>query len=671
MQQQPHNRKTRWFNREESQRQPPILVRVRMTAQTNLKRTTKGKPPAMPFFRSQPHRRVNLAQAAGSLPLTPPPVPGATGSDLLKRYRPLETRATGGFGSVEICLDSRLQRRVAIKRIPLSSEFNRVSAQATASALAEARTASMLQHPNIVQVIDFTYDAAYAYLVMEYIDGMSLEEFLAQVDGNSLTYDEAAVVADALVQALSYAHENGVLHLDIKPANVLIDRSGHVKLADFGMATLTSAAGFGGARGGTIGYMPPEQLNGLEVDERTDIFSLACVLYESLCATAPFRAGTPADSLKNIEKGVLYPSDLLPDIPELAEEALITALSPEPEDRMVSIGDFGDRFLAGLGNTREGRKSLARIIARLTSDEEDPDATADEAPGAKHTWELDPAEGYLGSRTPRARQIAIGALSGIAVAYTAWFLLGGLQLTDPVARTLTSLGIGAAAGFAPQIGSALIGTGFIMLIANATPLIGLLPVAILVFALTASWWFVWGRLQPAASMAFAAVTALACVSGDVVLWAPLVAATAGYFLNPMAAAVSTGFGIVFARLLLAALSGAGYLPTGDAIAALVSVPFWLSALLLSLAAAGVSATLSLTWKRHLDARGTGTIALACAAPFIASILLPALANPMEIASLPPVEIAMGTGCGALSSIIVWICVYSLGYRKDPAEGDRP
>ena len=623
----------------------------------------------MPLFPSQPRRRVNLAQAAGSLPLTPPPAPGAAASGLLKRYRPLETRATGGFGSVEICLDSRLQRRVAIKRIPLASEFGRVSPDATIAALNEARTASMLQHPNIVQVIDFTYDAAYAYLVMEYVDGMSLEEFLAQVDGRSLTYDEAATVADALVQALSYAHENGVLHLDIKPANVLIDRSGHVKLADFGMATLTSAAGFGGARGGTIGYMPPEQLEGLEVDERSDIFSLACVLYESLCAVAPFRAGTPADSLKNIEKGVLYPSDLLPDIPELAEDSLLTALAPDPADRMVSVADFGDRFLAGLGNAREGRKSLARIIARLTSDDVDPDATPDAQESTGRVWELDPAEGYLGSRTPRARQATIGALSAISVTCTAWFLLGALQLTDPIARAVAALGIGVAAGVAPQIGSALIGTGFLMFIANATPLIGLLPVAILTFAFTASWWFVWGRLQPAASMAFAATTALACATGNATLCAPLAVAFAGYFLTPMAAAASTGFGIIFSQLLLAAQTAGGYLPVANATAALANPPLWLSAVGLALTAAGVSATLSLTWKRYQDARGTGTLALACAIPPIVVVLLLCLANPMEIASLPTVDIATGAGCGALSSIIVWICVYTLGYRKDLAEGD--
>ncbi len=237
---------------------------------------------------------------------------------------------------------------------------------------------------------------------MEYVDGMSLEEFLAQVEGNSLTYDEAACIADALVQALSFAHENGVLHLDIKPANVLIDRSGHVKLADFGMATLTSAAGFGGAalsfahengvlhldikpanvlidrsghvkladfgmatltsaagfggaRGGTVGYMPPEQLNGEVVDERSDVFSLAAVLYESLCASAPFRAGAPADSLKKIAKGVLYPSDLLRALPGGHPRGLAQ------EDRQG--GPVPQRPAARHPRIRRGR-ALARALPR-------------------------------------------------------------------------------------------------------------------------------------------------------------------------------------------------------------------------------------------------------------------------------------------------------------------
>ena len=366
----------------------------------------------MPLFsRHNSPARANVpasarlaAPATRHMPVAPP-APGAMASTLLKRYRPLETRATGGFGSVEVCMDTRLQRRVAIKRIPLASPLSVTPESTRAAALAEARTASMLQHPNIVSVIDFSYDAEYAYLVMEYIDGMSLEEFLAAVEGSSLTYDECAAIADALVQALAFAHENGVLHLDIKPGNVLIDHNGHVKLTDFGMATLTSAAGFGGARGGTIGYMAPEQLRGEVVDERSDIFSLAAVLYESLCATAPFRAGTPADSLKRIEKGVIYPSSLLADIPQNTEEALLAALDPDPAQRPASVQEFGDWLLPGLGSSREGRKSLARIIAQLTSDEA-ADAEDAESVRERRVWELDPAEGYLGSRDapcPRRR----------------------------------------------------------------------------------------------------------------------------------------------------------------------------------------------------------------------------------------------------------------------------
>ena len=301
--------------------------------------------PLFPPTSSRLTRRPSAAprgRAAG--PVEPPAPAGTAAAALLKRYRPLETRATGGFGSVEICLDARLQRRVAIKRMPLASHLDQAAAETTAAALAEARTASMLQHPNIVQVIDFTYDEAYAYLVMEYVDGMNLEEFLAQVDGHSLTYDETTCIADALAQALAYAHENGVLHLDIKPANVLIDRNGHIKLADFGMATLASAAGFGGARGGTIGYMPPEQLSGFEVDERADIFALAAVLYEALCARAPFRAPTPAESLAQIEAGVAAPGELLPDLPAASEHALVQALAPHAEDRMTSVDAFADPF---------------------------------------------------------------------------------------------------------------------------------------------------------------------------------------------------------------------------------------------------------------------------------------------------------------------------------------
>ena len=594
--------------------------------------------------------------------------PRSAVSSLLKRYRPLETRAAGGFGSVEICLDSRLQRRVAIKRMPLASPDARTPLETTAAALAEARTASMLQHPNIVQVIDFTYDSAHAYLVMEYVDGMTLEEFLQQVEGHSLTYDEAACIADALVQALSFAHENGVLHLDIKPANVLIDRNGHVKLADFGMAMLASAAGFGGARGGTIGYMPPEQLNGEQVDERSDIFALAAVLYESLCATAPFRAGTPADSLDRIIRGVLYPSDLLPDIPEAAEQALLDALSPSPYDRMPSVAEFGDAFLARLGNPREGRKSLARIITRLTSD--DTEDALDPTDGrGERVWELDPDEGYLGSRFPRARAYALGAVTGVAVAAVSWALLGDLQVGGAV-RAITAAGIGVGAGIAPQIGSALALAGWLMLIVNSTPLFEVLPLAVLAFCLMAAWWFVWGRLHPAASTVLVTCAALGLATGDAMILAPASAVIGGFFLTPSVAAAASGAGAAFAQLLVASHLQAGTLGSLDALMALATPAFLVPAAGAVLIAAGTSWALTRTWVNRQEGRPAYPLTVLYLLIPLCAVACRYLAHPMEISAVAPADAAVALGLGGLSSILVWLCIFALGYKRDFSEGDR-
>jgi len=159
---------------------------------------------------------------------------------ILNRYRIMSSSGTGGFGTVLACWDTRLQRRVAIKRLPLTGTG--ASASSTlGEALAEARTSSLLAHPNIVTVYDFEVEGPYAYLVMEYVDGLTLSELLSRVEGGVLTHDEAACLVQSVASALGYAHENGVLHMDIKPTNIMVDRTGTVKLCDFGMATLASA----------------------------------------------------------------------------------------------------------------------------------------------------------------------------------------------------------------------------------------------------------------------------------------------------------------------------------------------------------------------------------------------------------------------------------------------
>ncbi|MBR3316937.1 MAG: serine/threonine protein kinase [Atopobiaceae bacterium] len=333
---------------------------------------------------------------------------------LLGRYRVLETNTTGGFGTVNVCWDARLQRRVAIKRMPLRLGPGAPGeASTTAEALAEARTSSMLQHPNIVTMFDFERDDEFSYLVMEYVDGLNLADFLARVEGGILTFDECAHLVDSLASALAYAHENGVLHLDIKPANIMVDRSGNVKLADFGMASLASAAGYGGARGGTVGYMPPEQIEGDLVDERCDVFSLAVVIWQALTGSCPFAAKTPEDSLDLIERG---PSPALSTIePELAgrvENTLLAALDPNPAHRTASVRSFGRTLARALGDPHEGAASLRDLLTQAEPDEE-PDPAED--------WER--LQVPIQARAPWLVTATVRILAAGAAAWIAWRVL--------------------------------------------------------------------------------------------------------------------------------------------------------------------------------------------------------------------------------------------------------
>lgn len=290
---------------------------------------------------------------------------------LLGRYRILETNNEGGFGSVSVCWDARLQRRVAIKQIPLRLDENSpLQASTIEEALAEARTSSLLAHPNIVTVFDFETDGVYSYLVMEYVDGLNLADLLARVEDGVLSFDECAHLIDSIASALAYAHENGVLHLDIKPANIMIDRAGTVKLGDFGMATLASAAGYGGARGGTVGYMPPEQIEGAMVDERSDVFSLAVVVWQALTGSCPYAAPTPEKSVELIMRG---PSPALsrvePDLAGVVESTLLRALDPNPTMRMPSIEDFARDIVEALGDTQDGAESFRDLLNQTEENE--------------------------------------------------------------------------------------------------------------------------------------------------------------------------------------------------------------------------------------------------------------------------------------------------------------
>ncbi len=480
---------------------------------------------------------------------------------LLGRYRVLETRGQGGFGTVYVCWDPRLMRRVAIKSIELRPQMPAgplaegapgylTDARKNAllkAALNETRTASMLPHPNIVQMIDFESDETHAYIIMEYVEGASLAELLDATEDGLLTCDEAAAVVEGVCDALAFAHDNGVLHLDIKPDNIMVDMSGRVKLADFGMATLSSMTGYSGARGGTLGYMPPEQAEGGAVDVRTDVFAFAAVMYEALCGFRPFAADAAAQSRDLVLAGAPDPCAISDSIDPRAADALLDALEPDPDARTASAADFAAQMLPGLGRPRQGRRSLAELVRDVLDDScrsagEEP-ADSPDAPSPHAAY--DPDGGIVTQACPRAAGIVLrlaGALvPACLVTMAAWALVGASGTQGCVAAFFIVAALGLVA---PQIASfaAPVAVG-VACIAHAA-----MPLGAAILAAVLAWWVTVGRLYPLQ----AAGTFLSCLSPAMPV--PLTPLVCGYLLPAGAAASSTALGC-FTQAGLALLGG--------------------------------------------------------------------------------------------------------------------
>ena len=454
---------------------------------------------------------------------------------LLGRYRVLARRGAGGFGTVCTCWDTRLQRRVAIKRIPLltSDDVSGASASTADEALAEARTACLLAHPNIVTVYDFETDGTHAYLVMEYVDGLNLAELLARVEDGVLTHEECAHVLRSVAAALTYAHENGVLHLDIKPTNIMIDRQGTVKLADFGMATLASAAGYGGARGGTVGYMPPEQIQGLLVDERTDVFSLAVVTWQALTGRSPFASATPKGSLDAIIRGPKPPiSKLDLDLAPEAEMALLHALSPTAAERTSSVKEFARGILPVLGDGAAGAESLRELVNQ--SENDDPSVASEPSDLPAHV------------RLPWLAPALERAASAVCTFFAMYATLPALPGATEAFSLIGALVSAAACAAWPPIGSALAGVSLVVALATANVTSASFPLALAVATCLATWWVTCGHTDHVSTAAALAPACLHSPAAGVAL--------AGYGMDPLPAAATGAVGALLSLVAGAAAS---------------------------------------------------------------------------------------------------------------------
>ena len=272
-----------------------------------------------------------------------------------ERYEVLRRIGSGGFADVFEALDRETGERVALKVL-------REGAAMPARAAREIEAASALDHPGIVALYDFFTDGRRACLVCELVDGDPLD----QLRGEFGDADAVAVAAE-LLEALGFAHSQGVIHRDVKPQNVMLDAAGRVKVMDFGIArlldadTLTSE----GDLIGTVAYMSPEQAAGRRVGPPSDVYSAGLVLFELLTGASPVRGETPAETLSNVAAGRLPPlREQRPDLPAALLDLVDAVCALRPGDRPAAV-DAAAALEDVLASGELGRRTLHRARAAV------------------------------------------------------------------------------------------------------------------------------------------------------------------------------------------------------------------------------------------------------------------------------------------------------------------
>ncbi|MDG5815129.1 protein kinase [Chitinispirillales bacterium ANBcel5] len=258
--------------------------------------------------------------------------------DSIGNYKILSKIGGGGMGDIYKALQEPLKRTVALKVLP--PQFSRDTEFAKRFEI-EAKAISLLQHQNIVSIFEYGEDDGYSFFAMQYVDGKNLESYIAE--RRSLSIQEIVDLAKQICRGLRYAHNNNIIHRDIKPQNILLDKKGIVRITDFGIAKIFTGTGITmtGSAVGTPEYMSPEQAQGKKLDMKTDIYSLGVVIYELLTRRPPFTANNSmAVAYKQVHELPVPPSLKRKDTPKRLELIILKALKKDKRDRYDSIEEM-------------------------------------------------------------------------------------------------------------------------------------------------------------------------------------------------------------------------------------------------------------------------------------------------------------------------------------------
>ncbi len=262
---------------------------------------------------------------------------------MIGRYKILGELGKGSMGLVFKAQDPKINRLVAIKTIHFSDEFDEdVIKEIKERFFREAEIAGQLSHPSIVTIHDVGDDGELTYMAMEYLEGKDLDKFVKKK--KLLPFRKVLSVVAEIADALDFAHKANVIHRDVKPANVMLLNSGHVKVTDFGIAkAISSSRTKTGVILGTPNYMSPEQIMGQKIDYKSDIFSLGVLFFQLITGELPFHGENLSGLLYKITQ-VKHPSprNYDPKIPKICEKILDKAMAKDPDKRFNSAGDMGD-----------------------------------------------------------------------------------------------------------------------------------------------------------------------------------------------------------------------------------------------------------------------------------------------------------------------------------------